>query len=104
MLRVVAVERYDRVQIGGRWRRVHQEDLCQAAGVHPLRKYESESGLGAAAAARLILDHCGANGAADVRAFARAIMLNYLIRGSDAHAQNYSLLITPGDVRIFRPD
>jgi len=33
-------------------------------------------------------------------AFARAVAYNYLIRGSDAHAQNYSLLITPGNVRL----
>jgi serine/threonine-protein kinase HipA len=95
--RVIAVERYDRVFADGRWWRVHQEDLCQAAGVDPKLKYESQGGPGAAACAGLIRQHCGQR---DVETFARAIILNYLIKGSDAHARNYSVLITPGDVRL----
>jgi serine/threonine-protein kinase HipA len=95
--RVIGVERYDRVHVEGRWWRVHQENLGQAAGLSPLFKYESQSGLGTIGCAALIRERCGE---ADVMAFARAVAYNYLIRGSDAHAQNYSLLITPGNVRL----
>ncbi|MDR1513514.1 MAG: type II toxin-antitoxin system HipA family toxin [Propionibacteriaceae bacterium] len=94
---VVAVERYDRVMVEGRWWRVHQESLCQAVGLHPLFKYESQGGPGTAAVAALIRERCGA---ADVEAFARAVCYNFLIRGSDAHADNYSILITPGNNRL----
>ncbi|MDR1825340.1 MAG: type II toxin-antitoxin system HipA family toxin [Bifidobacteriaceae bacterium] len=95
--RVIVVERYDRVQVRGQWVRVHQENLCQVAGLAPLRKYESQGGLGASACADLIRRHCGA---VDVERFAQAVIYNYLVRGSDAHAQNYSLLITPSSVRL----
>ncbi len=35
------VQRYDRTDVGGRWRRLHQEDYCQALGTPPSAKYES---------------------------------------------------------------
>jgi len=35
------IERYDRKEVGGRWRRLHQEDFCQALGKPPSAKYES---------------------------------------------------------------
>src|SRR6202047_2210973 len=35
------VKRYDRTDVGGRWRRLHQEDYCQALGIPPSAKYES---------------------------------------------------------------
>src|SRR5215813_12183700 len=34
-------ERYDRTDVGGRWRRLHQEDYCQALGIPPSAKYEA---------------------------------------------------------------
>lgn len=95
--RVIAVERYDRQFLDGKWWRVHQEDLCQAAGIDPRLKYESQGGPGISACGRIIRRHCGEK---DVRAFARAVIYNYLIKGSDAHARNYSMLITPGDLRL----
>src|SRR5205807_8272342 len=40
------VKRYDRIEIGERWRRLHQEDFCQALGTHPSAKYEvNQTGL-----------------------------------------------------------
>ena len=95
--RVIGVERYDRVHLSGRWWRVHQEDLGQATGTDPKRKYETEGGPGVARCAAVIREH---GGELDVQAFARAVIYNYLVRGSDAHARNYSLLITPNDVRL----
>lgn len=96
--RVVAIERYDRWRDDtGRWRRVHQEDLCQALGVDPRTKYESEGGPGAAACGAIIREHAGE---ADVQTFARAVIYSFLVKGSDAHARNYSLLLTPGDIRL----
>ena len=94
--RVIGVERYDRALAEGRWWRLHQEDLCQAGGLDPGRKYESQGGPGVRACANLL----GPAAPGDVETFARAVIFNYLMRGSDAHARNYSLLITPGDVRL----
>lgn len=41
---VTLVRRYDRIVHGGRIERLHQEDLCQALGLMPGAKYESEGG------------------------------------------------------------
>src|SRR3546814_4538808 len=56
--RAVVVRRYDRIQSRtGAWSRLHQEDTCQALGVRPSRKYESQGGPGAAVVERLINEH-----------------------------------------------
>src|ERR1700678_3133395 len=36
----IVVDRYDRVRSDRRCERIHQEDMCQALGLHPTRKYE----------------------------------------------------------------
>jgi serine/threonine-protein kinase HipA len=45
-LPTLIVERYDRVHQTGQWHRVHQEDCCQALGIHPDSKYENQGGPG----------------------------------------------------------
>ena len=35
------VKRFDRTEVSGRWRRLHQEDYCQALGKPPSAKYEA---------------------------------------------------------------
>ena len=36
----LVVERYDRESADGIWRRIHQEDMCQALGLDGAQKYE----------------------------------------------------------------
>ena len=91
----IVVERYDRVRDGASWSRVHQEDMCQALGLHPTSKYESDGGPGIARIVELIRDH-SSEPTEDVEAFTDAIAFNWLIAGTDAHAKNYSLLIGSG--------
>jgi serine/threonine-protein kinase HipA len=77
--------------------RVHQEDFCQALSVHPSKKYQNEGGPGA----NDILDLLRANVAGgrgnavkeDTDTFIGALIFNWLIGGTDAHAKNFSLLI-----------
>jgi serine/threonine-protein kinase HipA len=96
----LVVRRYDRqLDTGGRLVRVHQEDVCQVLGVSPLRKYESDGGPGPAEIIRLILRECD-RPADDVGTFIDALALNWVIGGTDAHAKNYSFLLTPGSVRL----
>ena len=81
--------------------RVHQDDLCQALGVHPERKYQSEGGPGPAGVTALLCRAMPPTIADDaVWRFADALAWNWLIAGTDAHAKNYSLLIAPGQVRL----
>ena len=93
----IMVERYDRQLVDGRWHRVHQEDLCQAAGLAPRYKYEDRGGLGVAACADLVRRYAGP---ADVERFAEAVMFNHLVKATDAHARNYSLVITADGARL----
>ena len=100
--RVVAVERFDRLTgSDGTRRRVHQEDICQALGVPPDLKYQSEGGPGPAAVAALLRARIPepATGP-DLLRFADALIYNWLIGGTDAHAKNYALLLAGSRVRL----
>jgi serine/threonine-protein kinase HipA len=95
----IVVERYDRIVSGPQTvMRVHQEDLCQALGLHPELKYESDGGPGIAAIMKLLEQSSAPED--DRRSFIRAIAFNFLILGTDAHAKNYSLLLGTGQVRL----
>lgn len=91
----IVVERYDRVELDGQYLRVHQEDLCQALGMHPRQKYENDGGPGVAEIVDL-LRGASSRPDEDVATFLDAIALNWLIAGTDGHAKNYSVLLAPG--------
>jgi serine/threonine-protein kinase HipA len=96
----IVVKRYDRIPGSKGQIRVHQEDLCQALGLPPTRKYEAEGGPGAAKIAGLLATF-SISPLEDVNSFVKALGYNWLIGGTDAHAKNYSLLIAAGtDVRL----
>ena len=98
--RALVVERYDRITTGDRaWRRVHQEDMCQALAVWPGRKYESQGGPGATTIADLI-NRTSQRPEEDNQRFAQALVFNWLTCGTDAHARNYSLLLSGSAVRL----
>ncbi len=88
------IERFDRVRVNGRWRRLHQEDFCQALGKPPSAKYE--------------VNHTGVRGPTgmemfevtrrhmpptDVLRLLDMIVFSVLACNTDAHAKNYSILI-----------
>jgi serine/threonine-protein kinase HipA len=95
----IVVERYDRLPPapGTRLlRRIHQEDMCQALGLMPTRKYQEDGGPGISQITTLIR-RVSANADVDVPRFLKANMFNWLIGGTDAHAKNYSFLIGADD-------
>jgi serine/threonine-protein kinase HipA len=97
----IVVDRYDRREVGGQVIRVHQEDLCQALGAHPSKKYQNEGGPEPGQIAellRLVMSPRNADRA--VAQFLDAMVWNWLIGGTDAHAKNYSLLLADGQVRL----
>lgn len=98
----VAIQRYDRARRPGGTRiRVHQEDVCQALGLHPSMKYQAEGGPGPADVVALLRRVIPAGAASDaVWRFADALLWNWVIAGTDAHAKNYSLLLQGGQVRL----
>lgn len=81
---------------------MHQEDLCQAFGVRPERKYQNEGGPSPAAVVQLLRDRIVPLEQAEraVWRFLDALSLNWLIMGTDAHAKNYSLLLSGPQVRL----
>jgi serine/threonine-protein kinase HipA len=98
----IVVERYDRVRAGSRWVRIHQEDMCQALGLHPTRKYESDGGPGVQRIVELLREQ-SSSPEDDAQSFLDAIAFNWLIAGTDAHTKNYSLLLGQNGVVRLAP-
>jgi serine/threonine-protein kinase HipA len=104
--------------------RVHQEDMCQALKTHPSLKYQNEGGPGPKEIIELMrtnnfttrrlgnfggrhfasnhfaAKHFGATSETDVATFIDGLIFNWLIGGTDAHAKNYSILISGASVRL----
>ncbi|MGA2411888.1 MAG: HipA domain-containing protein [Candidatus Binataceae bacterium] len=95
----IVIERFDRLPPapGSAFvQRIHQEDICQALGLMPGRKYEQDGGPSIADIVSLIR-RVSSNPNTDVERFLDANAFNWLIGGTDAHAKNYSLLIGAGE-------
>lgn len=96
----IVIERYDRTRLEGSLLRLHQEDMCQAHGLPPTRKYENEGGPSIQDIVDFLRNH-SSHPEEDVQNFLDAIAFNWLIASTDAHAKNYSILIgARGTVRL----
>jgi serine/threonine-protein kinase HipA len=97
----IVVARYDRVVRDDEQARIHQEDLCQALGVHPAAKYQNEGGPGPRDIAELFRRVMPSSTAREATLdFLDALLWNWVIAGTDAHAKNYSLLLLRDQVRL----
>lgn len=100
--KALIVERFDRSLSKDRrwWQRIPQEDFCQALGVPPSLKYESDGGPGM----RQIMEVLRGSQAAEDRAvFFRAQLLFWLMAATDGHAKNFSLRLQPGGAYRMTP-
>ncbi len=92
------MERYDRQRVPGDphspWRRLHQEDFCQALSYPPETKYQSEGGPDLAQAFAL-LRHATRPSAPSTLRLLDFVIFNALVGNHDAHSKNFSLLYTP---------
>lgn len=94
------IERYDRMRDEeGRVLRLHQEDFCQALGILPEHKYESEGGPALARCFDLLKDK-SASPAADRRMLILWFVFNWLVGNADAHAKNLAILYTKRGPRL----
>ena len=95
---VMVVERFDRTWQNGILYRLPQEDLCQALGVPPMRKYQSDGGPGIVDVMSFL------NGAIapyeDRLTFMKAQIVFWLLAAIDGHAKNFSIFLTPGGYRL----
>lgn len=93
--RVLVVKRFDR-----HWRsdtqilRLPQEDMCQALGVAPTQKYQSDGGPGMRDILTLLKGADDPEG--DQILFFKSQILFWLIGASDGHAKNFSVFLKPG--------
>ncbi|HEX5018516.1 MAG TPA: type II toxin-antitoxin system HipA family toxin [Actinomycetes bacterium] len=96
----IVVERFDRfVDDSGAVQRVHQEDLCQAVGRVPERKYESRGGPGLSDMVRVIRQQ-STDLDGDRRALADFLAINVVAGAPDGHAKNVSMLRLPGRIWV----
>jgi serine/threonine-protein kinase HipA len=91
----IVLERYDRLATPDGIVRIHQEDVCQALGAPPDRKYQNEGGPGLRDIIRLIREVSLAP-QEDVDTLVDASIFNWIVGGADAHGKNYSLLLSRG--------
>jgi serine/threonine-protein kinase HipA len=95
----IVVERYDRQRKGNDIIRIHQEDVCQALGIMPTKKYQNEGGPSAFDITQLLRTY-STDREADLQTFIDALGFNWIIAGTDAHAKNYSLLLSGRRIRL----
>ena len=93
---VLSVERFDRrLHSSGRWwLRLPQEDFCQALGLPPHLKYESDGGPGVRDLAQILRQSDEA--VRDIETLLLAQILFWLLAAPDGHAKNFSLHLLPG--------
>ncbi|MGN2252326.1 type II toxin-antitoxin system HipA family toxin [Frateuria sp. GZRe12] len=101
--KALIVERFDRAlsRDGKWWQRVPQEDCCQAFGLPPSQKYETDGGPGIRRIMELLR---GSEAATEDRAtFFRTQILFWLLAATDGHAKNFSLRLLPGGAYRLAP-
>lgn len=101
--KALVVTRFDRARSrdGTWWQRIPQEDCCQAFGLPPSRKYETDGGPGMRRIMELLR---GSETAGEDRAiFFKAQILFWMLAATDGHAKNFSLRLLPGGAYRLAP-
>ena len=95
-IKVLVVERFDRELAQDKsWIIRHpQEDMCQAKGVAPALKYESDGGPGIATIMELLKSSLRPED--DRKQFMHTVFLFWLLGAVDGHAKNFSVFIKQG--------
>lgn len=92
-VRALVIRRFDRAWDGDRLLRLPQEDLCQALGVPPSRKYQADGGPGMPDVLALLV--ASDDPAGDRRLFLQAQIVYWLLGATDGHAKNFSIHLLP---------
>lgn len=96
---VFIAERYDRHIVGKVVKRLHQEDVCQALGIHPDNKYESDGGPSVTTIVQL-LEKYSSQPILDIQHLLKSVLFNFVIGNCDAHGKNFSLLENDGQIQL----
>lgn len=89
--KTLVVERFDRsLSSDGSWIvRLPQEDMCQAQGVSPLHKYQSDGGPGITDIMELLLGSDRAE--QDRKNFFKTQLIFWVLAATDGHGKNFSI-------------
>lgn len=103
--KALVVTRFDRSwqqhKNGKEWiARLPQEDICQALGYPPSKKYEKDGGPGIDQCMRLL---AASSDPGDRETFAITQLSFWLMGATDGHAKNYSVFLEPGDSFVTTP-
>lgn len=99
--KALVVERFDRrlAAEGSHYLRIPQEDMCQAFGIEPARRYQADGGPGIRRIMELLRG--STNATEDRDAFFRTQVLYWMLAATDGHAKNFSLVLLPqGEFRL----
>jgi len=88
---VALIARYDRVRENDHYRRLHQEDFCQALGISPASKYQNEGGPSLQQCADILRRH-STFPVVDLQRLLHWSLFNLIAGNADAHGKNISLL------------
>lgn len=88
---VALITRYDRVFKENHYRRLHQEDFCQALGISPVSKYQKEGGPSLQQCAEILRSH-STFPVVDLQRLVNWCLFNLIVGNADAHGKNISLL------------
>jgi len=101
--KALVVKRFDRrlSKEGTFWLRLPQEDMCQALGVPPSMKYESDGGPGMASILKLLRG--SSKPEQDRLAFYKTQILFWMLAATDGHAKNFSIFHEASDTYRMTP-
>jgi serine/threonine-protein kinase HipA len=101
--KALIVKRFDRRLSPDKtwWLRLPQEDMCQAVGVSPDMKYESEGGPGILSIMKILLG--SRNALHDRIEFFKTQVLFWILAAIDGHAKNFSIYIEPEGRFVLTP-
>jgi serine/threonine-protein kinase HipA len=95
------VQRYDRINVADRWRRLHQEDFCQALGKPPSAKYErNQTGISGPTLKDMFQLTRRHMPSVDIGRLLDMLVFNVLTCNTDAHAKNYSIMIRGNGISL----
>jgi serine/threonine-protein kinase HipA len=95
------LKRYDRTDVSGRCRRLHQEDYCQALGKPPSAKYESnQTGIRGPSLKDMFDITRRHMPPTEIVRLLDMVILNVLACNTDAHAKNYSIMLCAGNASL----
>lgn len=93
------IRRFDRIEVDGIIKRIHQQDFCQTRGITSSKKYESDGGPTFASNFLLVKDVSVAP-IPDLNQLLMWFWFNLVIGNNDCHSKNLAFLQTPKGLRL----